>query len=249
MVDVFIDVGSHGEFVRDTDRERVISRMRCSFGTSGGFWIYPPQRWDRLRWFIPHFKANYAALWRLYQAGGRSCEMFLSPLNNPAAELTILFNGLFLQNPQWSLNEVLTETVDSLYEELSCTHREKLKVLFSEAEDLFFASWNPKRNRMLTEQYSDGIENLFIWSSIDKDAAMPGEFFLEPLFGIGAGFPCYLTVHFDKDGRNAYKAGMQHLLEKAEALQKETCSEKLAPLILCFQNVIKDIETVESVFK
>jgi len=35
-------------------RREFIARLKCDYGTSGGFWVYPPPRWDRLRWFFPY---------------------------------------------------------------------------------------------------------------------------------------------------------------------------------------------------
>ena len=95
VIDVFIDVGSHGVFVAKEDRKAFIESFGAAFGTANGFWVYPPQRWNRLRWFIPHFQQNIAELTELYRDGGRSCELYLSPLVNPGVELTVLCNGCF----------------------------------------------------------------------------------------------------------------------------------------------------------
>ncbi len=55
-------------------------------------WVYPPQRWERDRWLIPHFQENYKNLKRLYADAGRSCELYLAPLNNHISHLVYAAN-------------------------------------------------------------------------------------------------------------------------------------------------------------
>lgn len=246
IIDVFIDVGSHGAFVAQKDRKNVISKMSASFGTSNGFWIYPPQRWSRLRWFIPHFQSNYQHLKTLYEDGGRSCELFLSPISNPGAELTQLCNGLFLQDPNRTAEDILLEAVDTLYQPKTPARQRQIADLFKQAESLFFSSWQKERNRALPEQYSDGVETLFSWSKTSPEAAIPGEFFLEPLFGVGPGFPCYLALHFNAQGRERYRKGMEKLIQQAKTLLAEKENQKIRDILTCCQNVVIDIHWVES---
>ena len=218
QIDVFIDVGSHGFFVDKADRRAFSASVGASFGTANGFWIYPPQRWNRLRWFIPHMQQNYETITEVFADGGDSSELYLSPLVNPGVELTVLCNGLTLQNPLRPFEDILQEGILRLYGDLSEEDRVHLQRIFRSAEDLFFSSYRPERNRTLDEQYSDGVENIFIWSADHPEAAKPGELFLERLFGIGPGYPCYLTVHFDAKGRNAYLEGMMKLHEEISLL-------------------------------
>lgn len=244
-IDVFIDVGSHGSFVAKNDRRNFIEDFKASFGTANGFWIYPPQRWARDRWLIPHFQENYRTLKNVYEDGGRSCELFLSPISNPGAEITILCNGLFSLDSERNLDDILIEAIDKLYAPKSTTNRALIIDFFKEAENLFMKCYNPIRNRSLDESLSDGVEDLFLWSETQPECAVPGEFFLEPLFGIGAGFPCYLTVHFNKVGRKNYKEGMVELLEKAETIHRVNPCSRTERLISCVENTISDIELVE----
>lgn len=250
VIDVFIDVGSHGPFVAEKDRPAFIKEFGAAFGTANGFWIYPPQRWDRLRWFIPHFQQNIDNLGRLYKDGGRSCELYLSPLVNPGVEITVLCNGLFLQDPTRTVRSVLTEAVEMLYQPKNDQELQDLCDLFLGAEDLFFSSYHSIRNRTLDEAYADGLENVFIWSKENKDKAVPGELFLERLFGVGPGFPCYLAQHFDAEGRLRYQEGIQRLLKQVTQLQTQRpeCA-RVSRIGQALHAVLADIEWVNRELK
>lgn len=240
-VDVFIDVGSHGEFVAQKDRKALISRMHASYGTANGFWIYPPQRWDRQRWLIPHFLQNHEHLKALYGDGGRSAELYLSPINNPGAELTQMCNGLFMQHPERGAMEILREAVARLYAGCSAEDQAQIVDIFVQAERLFFACWTPRRRRGLDPALSDGVEHIFIWSKTDPGRAVPGELFLEPLWGVGAGFPCYLTVHFDKAGRQKYRQGIAGLAERVRGLAGARENQRVRGILACLEHTLHDI--------
>ncbi len=53
-VDCFMDQGWTGTFIPEDQRKAFIGRLHCDYGTSGGLWVYPPGRWDRLSYFLPH---------------------------------------------------------------------------------------------------------------------------------------------------------------------------------------------------
>ncbi len=245
-VDVFIDVGSHGAFVPEKDRREFAGRIGASFGTANGFWVYPPQRWERLRWLIPHFQQNRAHLKKLHDDGGRSCELYLSPVVNPGAEITLLCNGLFLSDPGASADAILAEAVGRLYRPASDRQKAAVTEILKEAEDLFFSCYHPVRNRSLEDRYSDGVEQVFDWSRQHPDKAVPGELFLERLFGEDTGFPCYLALHFDTEGRERYRLGMEGLLGKISRAQSYGNSEKIHRLAVCAENVLKDIRTASA---
>lgn len=248
-IDVFIDVGSHGAFVPEGARAAFARQMPASVGTANGFWIYPPQRWARDRWLIPHVYHNHRHLQQLYRDGGRSAELYLSPLNNPGAEITILANGLLMLNPERTVEDILAEAVQRLYDPSGPAQAQRIAGIFRQAEELFFACWTPQRNRALPEAYSDGVEHLFQWSPTQPQQAVPGEFFLEKLFGIGPGFPCYLTVHFDAQGRLRYREGMQQLLAQAhQVAQQGGNAQRLSAIVRCLENTIADLAQAAAVF-
>ncbi len=245
VIDVFIDVGSHGIFVAEEDRPEFIKKFGASFGTANGFWIYPPQRWDRLRWFIPHFQQNIEHLGRLYQHGGRSCELYLSPLTNPGVEFTFLCNGLFLQDPSRPLDSIVREAVERLYNPQDEAEAKEIAHLFVEGERLFFDSYTSVRNRTIEEKYADGLEDVFLWSLESPEKAIPGELFLERLFGVGPGFPTYLVQHFDAKGREKYRLGIEELLQRTTKLiGKRAHCERLSRLKQSLLMVLADIELV-----
>ena len=245
-IDMFIDVGSHGVFVKPEDRAALLKDFDASFGTSNGFWIYPPQRWSRTRWLIPHMYQNHDMLTRLWKDGGTCCELFLSPLNNPGAEITTLCNGLLLQDPEASADDILDRAVDMLYSPDTDAQRGRIAGIFRDAERLFFDCWHPQRDRDLPEALSDGVEHLFAWSQTQPEQAQPGEFFLELLFGVGPGFPCYLTLHFDAAGRARYHEGMRKLLAEAEAALAQQPGDRLARLRESIESVLRDIDAADA---
>src|SRR5206468_1636801 len=53
-VDVIWDQGHRRTYIEPDKRAEFIARLHCDYGTSGGFWVYPPPRWNRLRWFFPY---------------------------------------------------------------------------------------------------------------------------------------------------------------------------------------------------
>ena len=245
VIDVFIDVASHGEFVALKDRKGFIEKFSPSFGTANGFWIYPPQRWDRLRWFIPHIQHNISHLSKLYEDGGRSCELYLAPLINPGVELTILCNGLYIHNPTQNVSSILKSAVKKLYSPRTEKDCESICKVFTDAENLFFNSYTPIRNRTIGKEYSDGVEHIFNWSKTRKNHAQPGELFLERLFGIEPGYPCYLSLHFDHKGRKKYIDGMKKLLEDVRfLLSLYPQHSRLERIEKSITLVIKDIELV-----
>ncbi len=156
VIDVFIDVASHGEFVALKDRKGFIEKFSPSFGTANGFWIYPPQRWDRLRWFIPHIQHNISHLSKLYEDGGRSCELYLAPLINPGVELTILCNGLYIHNPTQNVSSILKSAVKKLYSPRTEKDCESICKVFTDAETFFQLIYSN------TESYNR--ERIFRWS-------------------------------------------------------------------------------------
>lgn len=68
---------------RHNTRARLIAQLRCAFGTVGGGFVEPPQHWERLRWFLPLALGPARAIHRLWKDGGRACEIYYRPFNNP----------------------------------------------------------------------------------------------------------------------------------------------------------------------
>ena len=133
-----------------------------------------------------------------------------------------------------------------LYSPDTDAQRGRIAGIFRDAERLFFDCWHPQRERDLPEALSDGVEHLFAWSQTQPEQAQPGEFFLERLFGVGPGFPCYLTLHFDAAGRARYHEGMRKLLAEAEAALAQQPGDRLARLRESIESVLRDIDAADA---
>ncbi len=247
-IDIFIDGGNHGLFIKEDDRVDFIAGFPCDYGTSGGFWIYPPQRWDRLRWFLPRLNIQHAHLRKLYQDGSRSCELYLGPTINPGTEINIVCNGLLLSDIDRDTGDILSEAMDRLYKPKHSKGAANLAELFIKSEEAFFSNWNPLRNTEIPEKYSDGIGPFFEWSKDHFQRAIPGELFLEPLFGKSPGFPVYLVLHMTREGRTTYKKDLQSIFNDFTKLNDEfNDSGRIERIKKCIDNVIKDIDTVNRI--
>ena len=92
-VDCLFDQGHRGTYVPQSEWKEFIPKLHCAYGTSGGIWIYPPQRWDRSRWFLPYAQGTAKHLKELYEAGGRGVMYYQGPVMNPSTEVNIDFGG------------------------------------------------------------------------------------------------------------------------------------------------------------
>lgn len=246
VIDVFIDGGNHGYFIREQDRKKLLEKNTCDYGTSGAFWIYPPQRWERDRWFLPYAKKNIKHLKKLYDDGSRSCELYLGPLNNVSTEFNIVCNGLFLQNVERDIQSIFGEAVEILFKPKSEKRIRELSSIFEEAENVFFDNWSPHRITDIEPDYSDGIEPIFKWSSNYGERAVPGELFLEPLLGSKTGIPAYLAVHMNAAGRKKYKQGILDIKKRITMLENEVPRrEKITNIVSSIDNVVNDIDFIE----
>ena len=245
-IDVFIDGGNHGLFIDESDRKELIRNLECEYGTSGGFWVYPPQHWDRLRWFLPYVRRDIEHLRQLYRDGSRACELYLGPLLNPGTEMNILCNGIFLRDVRKDSVSVMEEAIDILYKPKDGNARSKLAEIFFRAEEAFFDNWSERRLEALNNDYSDGISELFKWSTTKLERAIPGELFLEPLLGDKPGFPVYLAVHMTGEGRKRYRKELRSVLKEVTALRGNYADDnRIDRIVSCVENVIGDIDLVE----
>ena len=244
-IDVLIDGGNHGLFIREEDRKKFIPEFECDYGTSGGFWIYPPQRWDRLRWFIPYMNRNAQHIKKLNINGGRACELYMGPVVNPGTEANIFFNGLLLSDLSRDNKDILTEVVESLYKPKSSGDLGDLVEMFIRAENVFFNNWSQDRLPGITQEYSDGLDDLFEWSKKTPERAFPGELFLEPLLGNTPGPPVYLVIHMKPEGRMSYKNELKDILNDLKKFENGfDDSGRLNRIRVCIENTIKDIESI-----
>ena len=247
-IDVLIDGGNHGTFIREDMRRQFIAGYPSHYGTSGGFWVYPPQHWERLRWFLPYVQTRGEHLKRLYEDGSRACELYLGPLANPSTEMGVFCNGRQLEDPSRGAAEVLAEAIDLLYRPKRGEDNRRLQEVFLRAERAFFASWSPDRARGLPDPYTDGIEPLFGWSKDDLERARPGELFLEPILATAPGFPVYLAVHMNRGGRSRYRGELQDLSKAVVGLAgRFRDGGRVERIRRCLGGVLRDLDAVDAV--
>ncbi len=247
-IDVLIDGGNHGLFIHPDLRRQFIAGFPAQYGTSGGFWIYPPQRWDRQRWFLPYTQNAAMHLKWLHADGSRACEPYLGPLDNPSTEMNVFCNGRLAAEVAREPLEVLGEGIDLLYRPRGQADNTRLREIFLGAERAFFEAWSPRRNWGLPAPYTDGIEALFEWSKDHPERAVPGELFLEPLLGSEPGFPCYLAVHLNRAGRGRYRAALQDLERAVSGLPGGyRDGGRIQRIRRCLGNTLRDLEAVDAV--
>ena len=201
-VDCLIDQGHWGTYVSQADWPEFIKRLHCAYGTSGGLWLYPNQRWHRSRWFLPYAMRTGKHIKELYDAGGRGVMYYQGPVMNPSTEVNIAFGGRLMNNAGRNLEEVLAEVLELLYKPKNPAAHRKLVDIFQRAEDVYFGQWNAKR--FLEHEGVPG----------QQKRPQPGNLRLAPPFGASPGPATYLMDPFlDTEGRRAYKAGLVSLLK------------------------------------
>jgi len=205
-------------------RKEFISRIHCDFGSSGGFWIYPPQRWDRMRWFLPHPKSTGENIKELYDDGGRAIEYYMGPSVNPSTEFNIFFGGVILSDPEKTIEQAASESIRHLYkpnDEITC---EKLAKIFMDAEHAYISNCAVEMPRI-------------------------GEIRLQKLFQIDCDDPKYLTFHEDHNiqfmtgkGRKGYKDALENIMERVGGIEDKVGEpDKIRRIELCITNVIQDL--------
>lgn len=247
-IDAFIDNGNHGLFIREEDRKEFIKDLPCGFGSSGGFWIYAPQRWDRLRWFLPYVNKTGNFLKSLYSDGGRACEYYMGPTVNPGTEVNIYFGGLLLSNIDKEIGEILRLTLDKLYVPKNSEYLGIITEIFIDAENAFFDNWKPSIKPFeLPEKFAGDVETLRFWSEKTPERTIPGELFLEPLVGLKPGEPIYLKNNMSEEGLRRYKTELEKISERVNKIKTGfDDSGRISRISECISNTIKDINQILS---
>jgi hypothetical protein len=195
-VDCIFDQGHLGTYIPQADWATFIPKLHCAYGTSGGIWVYPPQRWDRSRWFLPYTTRSGKHVKELYEVGGRGVMYYQGPVINPSTEVNVAFGGKIMRNVGKSVEDVLAEVLESLYRPKKTAAHRKLVEIFQRAENVYFEQWNAQR---IQEQ---------------NKVPQPGELHLTSLFGATPGAASYLMEpYLDSEGRRAYKEGLVTILK------------------------------------
>jgi len=190
-VDCLVDQGHRGTYIPPSEQPSFIKSLHCAYGTSGGIWVYPPQRWDRNRWFLPYTARCGKHIADLYNAGGRGIMYYQGPVVNAGTEVNIAFGGRIMKKPDRSIDDVLSDTLEALYRPKNQAAHRKLIGVFQTAEASYFDQWNEQE---ILGQDKRGI---------------PGELHLTNLFGASPGPATYLMEpYLNTAGRLKYKEGL-----------------------------------------
>ena len=202
-VDSILDQGHHGQYIKQPDRKAFIQKLHCKFGTSGGFWVYPPFRCHRQRWFLPYTKKTGTHIKELYDDGGRTTLYYQGPITNPGVEVNIAFGGKIMSNVDRNVDDVLSEVLEDLFQPKTPQAHKKLIETFQLAEDSYFGNM---------DYDPDGIH-------LKGQQGYPGPGELHIGFGLGlaggvSAVPVYLLEpNLTDQGRAAYARGLETCLK------------------------------------
>jgi hypothetical protein len=231
-IDYLIDGGHFGFFLRGEYRERAFKELRCSFGSSGERWVYMPQRWDKLRWFLPTLNHNCAHIKEMNTQGGDAIEFYMGATVNPGVEMNILCAGKMLCDPSRDVSDVLREAIHDLYQPDSRETCEALARVFLYAEASYYGNVN-----------------------LEEIPGFSNELLLEPLLGTEPGPPLYLMEKgkcdfykewMNAEGRSAYMAELTKILFWLEEIDgKAGDTERLERIKTCVRNTVEDIRRLQ----
>ncbi len=196
-LDFLVDAGHLDFYIDPIERREFIRGLPCAFGTSGGAWVYPPQRWNRLRWFIPHTRRTGRHLARLHREGGRAVECYLGPIVNPGVEVNAAFSGRKLLDAGRDDTGLLREVVCDLYDPKTSRAADGLVDVFQRAEEAFFGCYDYGR---------------------DPDPAVGGQVLLTEILGRSPDPALYLQRKMGAAARAAYGRQMAGLMPRVERL-------------------------------
>lgn len=201
-------------------RKQVIESLKCAYGTRSGVGVYPPQRWERLRWFLPTVDVRAQHYRVLAENGGRAAQMTGGPIANPSVEITLRCSGKLLQDPFRSAAEVLTETVEELFQPRTREAAEELADIFWAAEKAYMAT---------AVFYPEG-----------------GELYLEPLFGAAAGPPFYLEAFIQAHKVPEYERAIQAIQQRFARIRAELGDQGRAGRVQrCIEGALEDVRQIQ----
>jgi len=220
QLDFLIDPGHTGPFVEPTERREFVKSLGCAYGTSGGTWVYPPQRWRRLRWFIPCTQRTGRHMEVLHADGGRAVEYYMGPSRNPGVEVNIAFGGRKLSDVSQHNDDVLLQVLEELYLPRSAAAARALVGVFQAAEDAFYENARPRPG-----------------ASTDN----PGQIHLTPLAGRRPGPAVYLRDAMTAQARRDYEARLRALLPRLDRLETQCRSRgRIGRIRSCIRSVLAE---------
>ena len=231
-VDCVVDQGHHGQYIKQPDRKNFISRLHSKFGTSGGFWVYPPFRCHRERWFLPYAQKTGTHIQQLFADGGRAVLFYQGPVSNPGVELNIAFGGRIMCDVTRDVQDVLAEVVEDLYQPKSTAAHKRLVEVFRLAENAYLSNMNYD---------NDGVH-------LKGQPAYPGPGELHIGFGIGlaggaSAVPVYLLEpNLNDKGRAAYAKGLETCLKEVCDIEHQvTATQRMQRLKNSIYHALDDV--------
>ncbi len=227
-VECLIDQGHAGTYIPQSKRRDLVLKLHCGYRTSGGLWVYPPQRWNRTRWFLPYTGRTGAHIKQLAEDGGQGVMYYQGPVRNPGVEVNIAFGGKIMSNPVRDTESVLGEVIEQIYKPKGADAQQRLVSMFRRAEDGYFENWNAER----------------ILAALNRPE--PGELHLTSLFGASPNQADYLLEPFlDTKGRLGYKRALVSILKDVQSLQDQ-CSDdgRLAGVKCGVEEELADINNI-----
>ncbi|MFO1021247.1 MAG: hypothetical protein U0903_11195 [Planctomycetales bacterium] len=234
-VDSILDQGHHGLYVKEPDRIGFVEKLHCKFGTSGGFWVYPPFRCHRERWFLPYTRKTGKHIQQLYADGGRTVLFYQGPITNPGVEANMAFGGKIMSDVTRDVGDVLAETLEELYRPKSGEAHKMLIETFQLAEQSYFSNMNYD---------ADGVH-------LKGLAAYAGPGELHIGFGIGlasgtSAIPVYLyEPNLNDEGRKAYAKGLETCLENVCKIEHQVqATERMRRLKSSIYHALDDVMNI-----
>ena len=219
----FIDPYDFARRFGRNSRKEIVSAFQCAYGTRSGTWIYPPQRWDRLRWFVPIIEKRAVHYQNLAADGGKAVIIQGTPLANPGEEASLRCSGKLASDYSRRVESVLVEVMEEMFRPRRRIVAEDLADIFWSAEKAYWCNAN-----FLTEG---------------------GELLLEPLFGAGKapGPPIYLETRMYAHDIDLYERAMMDIKRRFLSLQDELGDrDRASRVVTCLNNVLEDIGGIKA---
>ncbi len=129
---------------------------------------------------------------------------YQGPVENPSTEVNMDFGGRMMTQTAKSIDDILGETLEHLYQPKSSSALQKLIAVYKGAEDAYFEQWNQQR-----------IEEA-------QKAPPPGELHLTNLFGASPGASTYLMEPLlDTQGRLKYKQDLTSVFRDLSIIEDD----------------------------
>jgi hypothetical protein len=216
LFDVFCDDYEFAARFGCESRREIASQFQCAYGSRSGVFTYPPQRWDRLRWFIPVIDKRAEHYRQFASDGGRAIMIQGTPLVNPAEEASLRCSGLLAVDPSRSVASVLAEVMEGMFRPRGACAAKEIADIFWAAEKAYWCNAH------------------FLTGS--------GELAIEPLLGTMAGPPVYLESRMFSHDLANYEFAMREVQRRFLAIRGDLAdAARVDRVARCLEAVLEDV--------